>query len=106
MARSVRWMHLLDPDAEELVREAPVELHERALDLLTEPTDPRRLPRPTLEAHGPYVLGLFLVATPAPDGTMLVDQEVALILTRDVVVTVRKTPPGCPPFEPAVLHER
>jgi magnesium transporter len=106
MGHAVRWIDLLDPDAAELARESPAVLHERALDLLTTPTDPRRLPRPTLEGHGQYVLGLFLVATPAPDKESLVYQEVGLVLTHDAVVTVRKTPPGCPPFEPAALHER
>ena len=65
MAHSVRWIDLLDPDAAELARESPVELHERALDLLTEPTDPWRLPRTRLEGNGTYVLCVFLFGTPA-----------------------------------------
>src|SRR5947208_16072415 len=106
MAHAVRWIDLLDPDAAELEREAPMRLHERAVDLLTAPTDPRRLPRPTLEGHGTYVLGLFLVATALPEQDTLVYQEVGLVLTHDLALTVRKTPPGCPAFEPSALRER
>jgi magnesium transporter len=106
MAESVRLIDLLDPDAAELVQESPVSLHERAVDLLTAPTDIRRLPRPTLESHGAYVLGLFLVATALPEEDRVVYQEVGLILRRDVVLIVRKTPPDYGPFEPDSTRDR
>jgi magnesium transporter len=104
MEGSVRLIDLLDPDPEELARESPVPLHERAVELLTAPTNLRRLHRPTLEGHDAYVLGLFLVVTALPDEDRVVYQEVGFVLTHDVVVVVRKTPPDHEPFDVPALH--
>jgi magnesium transporter len=99
------WTDLLDPDREELERAASRHLHPRALDQLLMPARHDDEPRPTLEAHIDYVFGVLLV--PVVDHTTheLWYQEIDLVLTHDAVVTVRKTPPGCPAFDPSELQQ-
>ncbi len=104
MAES-RWIDLLDPSQEELEQSIPRELHERALRRLIAPSTPQDEPRPTLEGHEGYVFGIFLVAVAVPDEDRIYYQEVDLVATNDVVVTVRKTPPDGPPFDPAPLRD-
>ena len=62
-------------------------------------------PRPTLEAHGDYVFGVFLVAIAVPDKDEIYYQEVDFVATREMIVTVRKTPPGGEPYDTAPVHE-
>ena len=97
MSRSARWIDLLDPSREELLAASPVDLHPRALDLLL--SSDVREPRPTLESHGEYVFGVLLVPARARDGVQVVVQEVDLVLTPEVTLSVRKTPPGGDPFD-------
>jgi magnesium transporter len=99
MGRGTRWIDLLDPTLEELVADTPVELHPRALDRLLERPEVEREPRPTLESHGDYVFGVLLVAVAVPEEDRVFYQEIDLVLTPDVALTVRKTPPGEEPFD-------
>ena len=99
VARGARWIDLLDPSREELLAESPVELHFRAVELLLGRTRGEQGPRPTLEAHGDYVLGIFLVVVVVPEEDRVFYQEVDLVLTPEVVLSVRKTPPGEAPFD-------
>jgi len=78
------------------------------------PADPEgRMPRPSIKSHGSYVLGLLLAAVAVPEEDIVYYQEVDFVLSRDRIVTVRKTPDGRPPFDPtdvgnvcdAVSHE-
>jgi magnesium transporter len=72
-----------------------------------------RMPRPTIKSHGNYVLGLLLAAVAVPEEDVVYYQEVDFVLSRDRIVTVRKTPDGRPPYDPsdvgdvcdAVSHE-
>ena len=50
-------------------------------------------PRPRLEAQGDYVFGMLVFPT-VDDAGDVTRQEVDLIATLDLLVTVRKTPPG------------
>jgi magnesium transporter len=104
MAAAV-WTDLLDPDREELERSAPRNLHPRALDLMLAPARHDDEPRPTLEPHIDYVFGVLLLPVLNKDTHELRYQEIDLVLTHDEVMTVRKTPPGCPPFDPAELRK-
>jgi magnesium transporter len=61
-------------------------------------------PRPTLEAHIDYVFGVLLLPVLNRESHELHYQEVDIVLTHDAVMTVRKTPPGCPPFDPAEIQ--
>lgn len=98
------WIDLVDPDEAELKSRVPRKLHARALDQLLEPARHDDEPRPTMEAHGEYVFGVFLVAVAVPAEDRVYYQEVDLVLTTDLVLTVRKTPPGAEPFDTSDVH--
>jgi magnesium transporter len=87
------WIDLLDPTADELRDKAPRELEETAMAQLLAPPQHEDEPRPTLQGHGDYVFGVFLVAVSVPDEDSVYYQEIDLILTHDTLLTVRKTPP-------------
>jgi len=61
------WIDLIDPSPDELRAKLPRELQESALELLLEPARHADEPRPTLQAHGDYIFGVFLVAVAVPD---------------------------------------
>ncbi len=100
-----KWIDLVDPDEAELRKQMPKRLHARALDRLIAPAEHEDEPRPTLEGHGDYVFGVFLVPVAVPDENRVYYQEVDLVLTRELVVTVRKTPADGEPFDAAGVHE-
>jgi magnesium transporter len=91
------WIDLLDPTPEELRSHAPRELEETALARLLAPPEHADEPRPTLQGHGDYVFGVFLVAVAQRDEDSVYYQEIDLVLTHDLLLTVRKTPPGGQP---------
>ena len=99
------WIDLVDPDEAELRERTPLALHARALDRILRPTEHTDYPRPTLESHGDYVFGVFLVAVAVPEEDRVYYQEVDIVLTHDFVLTVRKTPPGGEPFDTSGVHE-
>jgi magnesium transporter len=100
-----RWIDLLDPSRDELERSAPGALHDRALGRLLAPARHEDEPRPTLEGHEGYVFGIFLVAVAVPEDDRVYYQEIDLVATAELVLTVRKTPPGGEPFDPARLRD-
>jgi magnesium transporter len=93
------WIDLLDPSADELRAKAPRELEETALTQLLAPPQHEDEPRPTLQGHGDYVFGVFLIAVVVRNEDRIYYQEVDLVLTHDTMLTVRKTPvsgqPAC-----------
>ncbi len=100
-----QWIDLVDPDKAELRKQIPERLHARALDRLIAPSQHEDEPRPTLEGHGDYVFGVFLVPVAVHEEPHVFYQEVDLVLTRDLVLTARKTPPGREPFDTTAVHE-
>jgi magnesium transporter len=95
------WIDLLDPSREELAARLPSDVHASVVDALLAPPEHGDEPRPKLESHDTYVFGVFLVAVALPDEDAVVYQEVDVVLTRDGVLTVRKTPPGGhAPYDP------
>jgi magnesium transporter len=94
MAAHDRWIDLLDPSRGELDASLPTAVHDRALEQLLAPAQHEDEPRPKLEPHGDYVFGVLLVPTLTDGEDELFSQEIDLVVTRDVVVTVRKTPEG------------
>jgi magnesium transporter len=98
------WIDLLDPSREELQAATPADLHPRAIELLQRTVRHGDEPRPTLESHGDYVFGVFLVPK-VLDNREVVYREVDLILTKDTLMTVRKTPEGVPAFNCRALEE-
>jgi magnesium transporter len=85
---------LLDPSSEEVRDKAPKELEDSAIERLLAPPEHEDEPRPTLQGHGDYVFGVFLVAVAVPDEDDVFYQEIDLVITHDTLLTVRKTPPG------------
>ena len=105
MAPGVRWIDLLDATQDELLAESPVELHWSALDQLLAPPPQRATARPRFEAHGDYVFGVLLVPVAVPEEDRLFYQEVDFVLTPEIALTVRKTPPGEEPFSIEPVQE-
>jgi magnesium transporter len=83
------WIDLLDPDEDTLRSKLPVELHADTLDRLLAPTLHDEEPRPRFQGHQTYVFGVLVA--PVLGEPDLYFQEVDLIVTREAVVTVRKT---------------
>ena len=106
MAAGDRWIDLLDPTPQELKSKLPREVHDRALDQLLAPAQHRDDPRPKLESHGDYVFGVFLIPVVVPEEDLVFYQEVDAVLTREVLVTVRKSPgEGRSPWQPKAAQD-
>jgi magnesium transporter len=94
------WVDLLDPSADELRAKSPRDLEETALELLLAEPAHEDEPRPTLQGHGDYVFGVFLLAVAVPEEDCVYYQEIDVVITHDTLLTVRKTPPnGRPPYD-------
>jgi magnesium transporter len=89
---AAKWIDLLDPSIEELRERAPRELEETAIEPLVAHPQHDDEPRPTLQGHGDYVFGVFLLARAVPDKDSIYYQEIGVVLTDDTLLTVRKTP--------------
>jgi magnesium transporter len=98
------WIDLIDPTADELRAELPTEIQPTALHRLLAGVEARH-PRPTLQSHGDYVFGVFLVAIPVPKEDRVFYQEIDVVLTHEVLLTVSKTPPGEKPYDPRPVQE-
>ena len=73
---------------------------------LTRPADPDgRDLRPSIKSHGDYVLGLLLAAVAVPEEDVVYYQEIDFVLSRERIVTVRKTPGERPAFDPSHIGE-
>jgi magnesium transporter len=99
------WVDLIDPSPDELRAKLPREVQETALALLLAPAQHADEPRPTLQAHGDYIFGVFLLAIAVKEEDRVFYQEVDVVLTHDVLVTVSKTPPGEHPYDPRPARE-
>ncbi len=99
------WRDLVDPTADELKEALPREIHRTALAALLAPHQHDDEPRPRIESHGDYVLGILLLPIEVTDEKRLYYQEIDFVATPDVLVTVSKTPPGEKPFDPAPAKE-
>src|SRR5213593_658419 len=99
------WIDLFDPSPEELRAKLPREVQESALELLLAPARHSDEPRPTLQAHGDYIFGIFLVAIAVPEEDRVFYQEIDAVVTHDVLLTVSKTPPGEQPYDPRPARE-
>ena len=102
---AVNWIDLLDPTADELRASAPRQLEESAFELLLQQPEHEDEPRPTLQGHGDYVFGVFLSAVVVREEDRVYYQEIDVVLTHDTILTVRKTPQGCHPYEIEPLRE-
>src|SRR5436305_10100113 len=90
---AANWLDLLDPTETEIEQHAPRKLEETAVELLLAEPQHDDEPRPTLQGHGDYVFGIFLLARAVPAEDCIYYQEIGVVLTHDTLLTVRKTPP-------------
>jgi magnesium transporter len=105
VVRRPQWIDLIDPSQAELSQELPATVHPTALAALLAPHVHDDEPRPRMESHGDYVLGVFLVPVAVTDEDRLYYQEVDFVATHDVLVSVSKTPPNEKPFDPKPAKE-
>jgi magnesium transporter len=99
------WIDLLDPTEEELRANLPAALPERLIEELLRPADPDPDARPMLKGHGDHLFGILLPAVIDSEQDRLYYQEVDLVITRQHILTVRKTAGADPPYDPAVVRE-
>jgi magnesium transporter len=99
------WIDLIDPTPEQLRAKLPRAVQESALDLLLAPARHADEPRPTLQAHGDYIFGVFLIVVAVPEEDRLFYQEIDVVVTREVLVSVSKTPPGEHSYDPRPARE-
>ena len=99
------WIDLIDPSPDELRAKLPKEVQETALALLLAPAQHTDEPRPTLQGHGDYIFGVFLVAVVVPKEDRVFYQQIDVVLTHDVLLSVSKTPPGEKPYDPRPARE-
>jgi magnesium transporter len=91
---------LLDPDRAELDQVLPAQVDRDVVERLLAPTVADDEPRPRIVSRLTYVFGVFVVPLVIADENRVCFQEVDFVLTREVVLTVRKTPTGGGPFDP------
>jgi len=94
------WIDLVDPTVEDLRAHLPERVHPTATAALLAPHVHDDEPRPRIESHGDYVLGILLLAVAVPSEDRVYYQEVDFVATAERLVSVSKTPPGEPPFDP------
>src|SRR5581483_11002248 len=88
------------------LREAlPQHVHATAMQALIAPHVHSDEPRPRIDSHGDYVLGILLLPIEVPKEDRLYYQEIDFVATTDLLVTISKTPPGEKPFDPAPAKE-
>ena len=93
------WIDLLDPSEQSLRDCLPESIHHEALERLMTSARQGDEPRPRLERQGDYVFGILLSAVAVPDEDRVYYQEIDFVLTREAMVTVRKTPERGTPFD-------
>ena len=98
-AERPRWVDLVDPTEPELREHLPP-IHPTALAALLAPHVHDDEPRPRIESHGEYVLGIMLLPVAVPKEDRVFYQEIDWVATRTELVSISKTPPGEHPFDP------
>jgi magnesium transporter len=101
MGDGTSWVDLLDPTAEEIESAAGLKLHPHELALLVDKDEPR----PTLFGADDRVVGVFVVPVAVKDEDRVYYQEVDIVVTRELALTVRRTPSDGEPFDSTELKE-
>ncbi len=101
---SARWIDLVDPTREEVLAALPVQVDPEVVEILVSRPGDGPSPRPLLEAHGAYIFGVLVAARARPEEDVISYQEVDLVATPHLLVTVRKTPREGPPYDPAGIR--
>ena len=87
------WIDLLDPDQDALRRVLPEEIHPSARDRMLAPPVHGDEPRPRLETHGNHLFGVLVMPVFDAEANTVAQQEIDVLVSRERMVTVRKTPP-------------
>jgi magnesium transporter len=99
------WIDLVDPTEAELLAQLPSDVHPSATAVLVAPHVHDDEPRPRIDSHGSYILGILLLAVAVPAEDRVYYQEVDFVATADRLVSISKTPPGEKPFDPKPAKE-
>jgi magnesium transporter len=97
------WRDLLDPGRDELLANVGDLLPDVLVEQLAAEPDPGR--RPRLTGGSGWIAGMLQVPVLVEVEDRLYYQEVGLVLTSERAVTVRWTPSGEEPFDPAAVRE-
>jgi magnesium transporter len=100
-----RWTDLVDPTEEELREHLPPHIHNVALTALLAPHLHDDEPRPRIESHGDYILGVLLLPVAVNEEDRVYYQEIDFIATAEQLVSISKTPPAEQPFDPKPAKE-
>ena len=100
-----QWIDLIDPTPAQLHDALPEHVHRTALTALMAPHVHNDEPRPRIDSHDDYVLGIFLVPVAVKAEDRVYYQEVDFVATTERLVSVSKTPPGEQPFDPQPAKE-
>jgi magnesium transporter len=100
-----RWVDLIDPTDDDVRSHLPDGVQPTALAILRAPLVQDDEPRPRIESHGDYVVGILLIAVVVKDEDRVFYQEVDFVLTPEKFLTVSKTPPGEHPFDPMPVKD-
>ncbi|MBA2740709.1 MAG: hypothetical protein H0U46_01700 [Actinobacteria bacterium] len=100
---SARWIDLVDPTSDEVLAALPVQVDPEVVEVLASVGSGYE-PRPLLEAHGASIFGVLVAARAVPDQDRVSYQEVNLVATRELLVTVRKTPADGVAFDASALY--
>jgi magnesium transporter len=108
-ATHARWVDLVDPTEQELREHLPEHVHRIALEILLAPHVHDDEPRPRIESHGDYIIGILLVPVAVKDEDRVYYQEIDFLATSQILVSISKTPKGEEPYDPkpaqAACHE-
>ena len=99
MAKNCEWTDLLDPTEEELRQAWPADLHPQAVETLLQPHTHEDEPRPQIQSHGKYAFAVLLLPVVVADEDRVYYREIDILMTHDLVLTVRKTPPDGAPLD-------
>jgi magnesium transporter len=92
-----RWVDLLDPDAATVRGALPAPVDEATLERLAAPAGERV--RASVVDLDAVVVTTLVVPVVVRDEDALYLQEVDVVAAPDAVLTIRKTPAGCAPFD-------
>lgn len=95
---SARWIDLVDPTSAELLAALPP-VDPEVIEALAAPS-PEREPRPFVEGHGAYVFGVFVTMASGETESF---QEIDVVATPELLVTVRKTPSEGEAYDPSAI---
>jgi hypothetical protein len=82
-----QWIDPIDPAEGDLRKHLPP-IHPTALEALLAPHVHSDEPRPRIDSHGTYVLGILLLPVAVPDEDRLFYQEIDFVATHDELVTI------------------